>query len=188
MKTDLAAYFYNAIHESIYAMSIENEEIINYYGDKEECTIENYFGAQTSGGKLYDSTEIFDESTYLCDLSDYEWEFEQQRLEAFNNYLVEICEEVDEDDLIDVSDKIELDSDQNPLFEGKNPDFTDMEFSTEGSSLFNKIYSLMGECEFGQNVRVAAILAGAKYVSIDNSTDDYTLYFWKESIIEELSI
>lgn len=175
---NLESYFYNAIHESIYAMT-EKEEIVNYYGNEDACTIVDYFGAQISDGKLYDSPEVFDESTYLCDVEEYAFNFENQRFKAFNDFLVEICEGVDESSLIDVSDKIKFDSDETPLLDAKNPDFTDMEFSTDGSPLFERIYSLMGECAFGQNVRIAAILAGAKYVYLNDSTEDYTLYFWK---------
>lgn len=195
---NLSTYFYDAIHESIYALN-SVEDIVNYYGDPQECTMNNYFAAQISDGKLYDHTQEFSEETYLCDVEEYENEFEDQLNKAFNDWLESKIDAIDEDDLIDVSDKVEITpiTDSIEIGDGeyedvvlyneityrdKESDMSDSEFETNGDSLFQKIYSLMGECSCGQNVRKAAILAGAKYMYIEQCErfgHDYTAHFWK---------
>lgn len=200
MKTqNLTTYFYSAIHESIFALD-QVKDIIEYYGNPSECTIENYFAAQIRDGKLYDSVQEFSEDTYLCDVDEYESEFEDQRQAAFNDWLESEVDSIDEDDLIDVTNQVEIipktDSVETDIegeyedvllynsirFKGKESDMSDSEFATNGDSLFTKIYSLMGECSCGQNVRKAAILAGAKYIYVETgeSNSDYTLHFWKD--------
>ena len=102
---------------------------------------------------------------------------------------------IDEDDLIDVSDEVEI----TPItdwieinegkyedvllynqitYKGKESDMSDSEFETNGDSLFTEIYERIGECSCGQNVRKAAIPAGAKYMYIEQH-EDYTAHFWK---------
>lgn len=177
---DLEGYFYNAIKESIFTCE-GLEIIVNFYGSKDECSIENYFVAQTNSGMLYDSIEEFSEETLIGEISDLEYEFNVARVKAYEEWLVDLCENVDENSLIDVSDETETDSESIIYLHGDQPDMQDQEFATLGDSLFEKIYSHMGETSFGQNVRVAAILAGAKYVYIDSEESNYSLYFWRNN-------
>jgi hypothetical protein len=193
---NLDAYFYDAIYNSIYALKNDVKSIVEFYGDPSECTMQNYFQAQISGGKLYDHTEEFSDDTYLCEIEEYESEFEDQRLKAFNAWFEGIVDDTDEDDLIEakveinpITDNLETEVEgefkdvvlyNQILFKGKESDISDSEFATNGDSLFERIHSLMGECSCGQNVRKAAILAGAKYTFCETLGDDYTLHFWRD--------
>jgi hypothetical protein len=83
---NLSNYFYDAINDSINALD-NKQDIIDYYGDPSECTIRNYFAAQIANGKLYDHTQEFSEETYLCDVEEYSDVFEDQRSEAYSDWL-----------------------------------------------------------------------------------------------------
>jgi hypothetical protein len=176
---NLNEYFLNAIRESIKTLN-NNQAIIDYYGDKDDCTISDYFESQISNGKLYDSTEVFSEDTYLCKISDYEYEFECQRRSAFEDFFNDLVEETDENNLTSLSESdIEIDCEGVCWFKDEQADMMDAEYETVGDSLFERIFRLMGENACGQNVCKAAIIAGAKYFYKNDSSEDYIIYFWK---------
>ena len=176
MKTNIKELFENAIKESIFTLN-DTKTIVEFYGEKTECTIENYFGAQINSGILYNSTDEFSIETQIGLISDFEMEFEDARETVFNNWLTEKCQSIDISVLIDVENEVLL-TENGPEFYGVSADMNDSSMSTLGDSLFIRIFNLMGECPFGQDVNVAAILAGAKYCYVTND-DDYELYFWK---------
>lgn len=82
-------YAYNAIHNSIIVLEISNnnQDIIDYYGDSKECTIENYFSAQTDGINLYDSTDEFSEHTIIGPINELRNDFDRARETAFSEFL-----------------------------------------------------------------------------------------------------
>ena len=96
---DLSTYFYDSIYESICALD-DLDEVINYYGNPQECTMGNYFAAQICDGKLYDHPQEFSEDTYLCDVEDYENEFQDQLKSAFNDWIESEIDDADEDELL----------------------------------------------------------------------------------------
>jgi hypothetical protein len=182
---DLKSYFYNAIDASINALNNDVMRIIDYYSEPSECSIDNYFASQILDGKLFDSTDEFSDELFLCNIDDFSDEFENQRQKAFDEWFENLIEDTDENQLIDVSDNVVIDNEEIVWLSGFQSDMMDMEMNTFGDSLFEKIFSLMGESKPGQNVRKAAILSGAKYIYINNETDNYTIYFWKERLLHE---
>jgi hypothetical protein len=189
---NVETYFRNALRESIFVLAqTDVKAVIEYYGNEEECTFDNYFDAQIRNRCLYDTTDCFDPENFIGFIDDeIEYEFEEARSEVFVNWFCELIEGIDVDTLEDVSDRVELtpevDTDEdgneyvsfiNIQLDGKDSDMVDYEFQTNGDSYFQAIFSLMGE-HSTQDVRKAAVLAGAKYCYVHTTEDDYSLHFW----------
>jgi len=99
MKTlDFYSYAYNAIDESIKALK-DHKNVKEYYGDSDECTIENYFSSQIDGGNVYDHTQEFSEELLIGSVEDLKDEFERAREQAFKDYLTENWKEIYEDEI-----------------------------------------------------------------------------------------
>lgn len=93
MKTiNFYNYAYDAIHNSIIALD-NYQDIVDYYGDKKECTIESYFSAQSDGKNIYDSTDEFSEHTLLGSIDDFREDFELAREAAFSDFMNDWNEE-----------------------------------------------------------------------------------------------
>lgn len=95
---NLRSYFVNALHESIYALGNDVEEIIRYYGDKTECTLEGYFSAQIHNDCIHDTTDNFDPENFVCEVNDDNKAiFNAARNIAFRDWAIEkMAEEVEE--------------------------------------------------------------------------------------------
>ena len=87
MKTiNFYDYAKNAIEESIKALG-NHEDVKNYYGDSEQCTIESYFASQISGGNVYDHFEEYTEEFLIGSVEDLTEDFEKARKQAYQDYL-----------------------------------------------------------------------------------------------------
>ena len=87
MKTiNFYDYTKNAIEESINALD-EHKDVKEYYGNPEQCTIENYIASQINGGNVYDHTQEFSEELLIGSVEDLKDEFERAREQAFKDYL-----------------------------------------------------------------------------------------------------
>jgi len=83
-KFDFYDYAYNAIRNSMAVLTAA--EVEEYYSDPEECTIEDYFTAQTDGTHIYDHTEEFSEATVIGSIEELRGDFEQAREAAYNQF------------------------------------------------------------------------------------------------------
>lgn len=200
MKTiNFYNYALDAISNSIAALAGWSvKDIVQYYGDENECTIKSYFSAQTDGENIYDHTEEFSEDTLIGSIEDLEDDFENARYDAFNKWLENELEQVDEEEMQDVSGKVTItpvtetymdeDFEGNVHFEEfisyydvkfreKDPDMVDEEMNTSGTILFERLFSAAQE--IGDiSVHKIARLAGAKYYYVDRENDSYSCYFW----------
>jgi hypothetical protein len=178
------------LSQSISTLSFSDKKaVISYYGDKNECDIHSYFSPQIQNGKLYDSVNEFSETTLIGEVDELENIFEQIRLGLFNDWFCETIDDIDEDDIIDVSSEVtktnhtDFDDDGNEFihytditYNNKSSFITDNDTITEGDMLFDSLFFTHMNEHNNQNVRKAAILAGAKYVYVSDDNSE-VLYF-----------
>lgn len=84
-ESDFYKYTLNAISDSISALDTVSD-IINYYGNSDECTIESYFSNQICNGNIYDAICFYENEFLIGKVDDYRSIFELARQEAFYNW------------------------------------------------------------------------------------------------------
>lgn len=84
-------YAKDSIKESIYSLN-DHEEVLNFYGNPGQCTIECYFSNEIHNGKLYIYADCCEEELLIGEVDDLREEFEMARKDAFEEYLEELRE------------------------------------------------------------------------------------------------
>lgn len=81
-------YSKNAIHDSIIALGNDIETIKDYYGNANNCNLENYFSAQIKGDSIYDSVDEMSEETIISKITDeMRADFENARSEEYTEFI-----------------------------------------------------------------------------------------------------
>lgn len=88
-NSDFYKYALNAISDSISALGAASD-IINYYGNPDECTIESYFSNQICNGNIYDAVCFYENEFLIGKVENYRSIFESARQEAFQNWINKI--------------------------------------------------------------------------------------------------
>lgn len=79
------------IKESINSLN-DHEEVVNFYGNPAQCTIECYFSNEIRNGKLYLYADCCEEELLIGEVDDLRKEFEEARQDAVDEYLEELRE------------------------------------------------------------------------------------------------
>lgn len=111
MKTiNFYNYALNAINVSIKALD-NKEDIISYYGNPSECTIESYFASQINQSQVFDSTDEFSDEELIGNIDDLREDFETAREDAYQMWV----DEQDEDSELTYDIHFNDNSDSNNL-------------------------------------------------------------------------